>query len=130
MGTGSVSFARRPISEKLWPLPNHRPELDFWGCQQSFRNWAQEKEQNAGVWGRDEIRNIHGSAGDYIWGAENFTGALSASKNQGVVVTTGGGSSYPRKNIEFDAAKSVPTGPETVPQHIWQPVVLYLGRSA
>ena len=97
---------------------------------QFFRNWTQEKEQNAGVWGRDEIRNIHGSAGDYIWGAENFTGALSASKNQGVVVTTGGGSSYPRKNIEFDAAKSVPTGPETVPQHIWQPVVLYLGRSA
>ena len=97
---------------------------------QFFRNWTLEKEQNAGVWGRDEIRNIHGSAGDYIWGAENFTGALSASKNQGVVVTTGGGSSYPRKNIEFDAAKSVPTGPETVPQHIWQPVVLYLGRSA
>ena len=96
--------------------------------QRFFRNWTQGKEQNAGVWGRDEIRNIHGSAGDYIWGAENFTGALSASKNQGVVVTTGGRSSYPRKNIEFDAAKSVPTGPENVPPHVWQPAILYLGR--
>ena len=113
-----------------WHL--QKPSFGRWlGMRQRFfRNWTLEKEQNAGVWGRDEIRNIHGSAGDYIWGAENFTGALSASKNQGVVVTTGGGSSYPRKNIEFDAAKSVPTGPETVPQHIWQPVVLYLGRSA
>lgn len=95
---------------------------------QFFRNWGPGAGNNAGAWGRDEIRNIHGSAGDYIWGAENFTGALSASKNQGVVVTTGGGSSYPRKNMEFDASKSVPTGPENVPPHVWQPAILYLGR--
>nr|DAF91426.1 MAG TPA: hypothetical protein [Myoviridae sp. ctWPU11] len=93
-----------------------------------FRNWGPGAGNNAGAWGRDEIRNIHGSAGDYIWGAENFTGALSTSKNQGVVVTTGGGSSYPRKNMEFDASKSVPTGPENVPPHVWQPAILYLGR--
>lgn len=95
---------------------------------QFFRNWGLGAGNNAGAWGRDEIRNIHGSAGDYIWGAENFTGALSTSKNQGVVVTTGGGSSYPRKNMEFDASKSVPTGPENVPPHVWQPAILYLGR--
>ena len=95
---------------------------------QFFRNWGPGAGNNAGAWGRDEIRNIHGSAGDYIWGAENFTGALSTSKNQGVVVTTGGGSSYPRKNMEFDASKSVPTGPENVPPHVWQPAILYLGR--
>ena len=97
---------------------------------QFFRNWALGTGMDAGTWGRDEIRNIHGSAGDYIWGAENFTGALSTSKNQGVVVTTGGGSSYPRKNMEFDASKSVPTGPENVPPHVWQPAILYLGRAA
>lgn len=97
---------------------------------QFFRNWAPGTGMDAGTWGRDEIRNIHGSAGDYIWGAENFTGALSTSKNQGVVVTTGGGSSYPRKNMEFDASKSVPTGPENVPPHVWQPAILYLGRAA
>ena len=30
----------------------------------------------------------------------------------------------------FDASYVVPTGPQNVPQHIWQPAVLYLGRPA
>ncbi len=31
-------------------------------------------------------------------------------------------------DVAFDASRVVPTGPENVPQHIWQPVILYLGR--
>ena len=30
----------------------------------------------------------------------------------------------------FDASYVVPTGPQNVPQHIWQPAILYLGRPA
>lgn len=96
---------------------------------QFLRCWTAGEEKTAGAWGRDEIRNISGSAGDYIWGAEKFTGALSRSLSQGASIS-GGGYSYPRNNIIFNASDSVPTGPENVPPHVWQPIIIYLGKSA
>ena len=34
------------------------------------------------------------------------------------------------RQLNFDASRVVPTGPEVVPQHYRQPVALYLGRAA
>jgi hypothetical protein len=36
----------------------------------------------------------------------------------------------PNADIMFDASRSVPTGQQNVPQHVMQPCILYLGRSA
>ena len=97
---------------------------------QFFRNWGQGESKNAGGWGRDEIRNI--------------TGTVSLAYGQQSSVDTGAlGSEFPANRaannspsgagygvISFDASRVVPTGPENVPPHIWQPVILYLGRPA
>lgn len=97
---------------------------------QFFRNWGQGESKNAGGWGRDEIRNI--------------TGTVSLAYGQQSSVDTGAlGSEFPANRaandspsgagygvISFDASRVVPTGPENVPPHVWQPAILYLGRPA
>ena len=129
--------ARRPKSivcpgaqfrKNLWPLRNLRLELGFWGSQQSFRNWALASGKNAGTWGRDEIRDITGTFGiDYsgikaISGAFSYTGAQSSTNNNN--------GSTRKDTVRFSAASVVPTGQENVPPHVWQPLVIYLGRPA
>lgn len=37
-------------------------------------------------------------------------------------------SDYSYYNNMFNASLNVPTGSQNVPQHIWQPVIIYLGR--
>ena len=95
---------------------------------QFFRNWGQGTEAQAGAWGRDEIRNITGTAG-YFKSISDFffSGALKLDS------TTGGSHDAMGKgpsSFLFDASLVVPTGPQVVPQHVWQPACLYLGRPA
>ena len=126
MSTGSVSFARPPISEKPLALRNHRPELDFWGCRKSFRNWAPGADTTAGAWLADTGRNATG-----------VVGALDSNiLPSGVFFTDGRGvtavSSGDRSIVKMDLSKQWKghVGTEFSPEHIWQPAILYLGRPA
>ena len=96
---------------------------------QFFRNWA-PNVGNAGSWGQDAIRNITGTAGLFKSLSSNdtrFSGALT------LLATTGGSNDSDGRGpagLSFDASLVVPTGPQNVPQHVWQPAILYLGRPA
>ena len=90
-------------------------------------------ETEAGTWGRDEIVNIIGQVGGIgqsISDGGSGSGALYSSAGGSGAAGTDGSRVYAPRSIYFDASRSVTTGPETVPQHIWQPVILYLGRPA
>lgn len=97
---------------------------------QFFRNWAQGADSQAGGWGRDEIRNITGDIGFTHAGSRNGTGALKPSGGTQVFSHWDGSYLGSNTSLGFDASLSVPTGPQNVPQHIWQPLVIYLGRSS
>ncbi len=81
----------------------------------------------AGTWGRDEIRNIMGSAKPFVMDAFEppVSGAMSVTR---IANSTQSGDSRPTFALNFNASNFVPTGPQNVPQHIWQPIILYLGR--
>ena len=97
---------------------------------QFFRNWAQGADSQAGGWGRDEIRNITGDIGFTHAGSRNGTGALKPSGGTQVFSHWDGSYLGSNTSLGFDASLSVPTGPQNVPQHVWQPLVIYLGRSS
>ena len=92
---------------------------------QFFRNWTPGIDEGAGQWHRDEIRNITGTV-DTGTGIFDATGAFSVVES-GKEQTSAG--SY-NSDFKFDASFVVPTGPQNVPPHVWQPVILYLGRPA
>ena len=99
---------------------------------QFFRNWAQGVEEAAGQWHRDEIRNITGKISQVAW-LYTFTvdGAFSRSNMYNSWhVADSSSVEHGAFNLQFSASDSVPTGPQNVPQHVWQPLVLYLGRPA
>lgn len=95
---------------------------------QFFRNWGQGAEVQAGAWGRDEIRNITGTAGRFKTnGGSTIEGALySTGESGGSHDADGKGPT----TVALDASRVVPTGPENVPPHVWQPLMIYLGRPA
>ena len=62
----------------------------------------------------------YGFYGDGLWGKDPSRKTVVASVDS---VVSG---SYLLPKFAFSNA--VPTGPQNVPQHIWQPVALYLGR--
>lgn len=92
---------------------------------QFFRNWAQGESKEAGSWGEDAIRNITGKASgaNSVGPCYSGEGAIYPGAAQGNATyrNSSGGS-----QLAFDASRVVPTGPENVPPHVWQPVVLYL----
>lgn len=92
---------------------------------QFFRNWAPGGDEGAGQWHRDEIRNITGTVdtGTGLFGATGAFSIVTSAKEN----TAAG--SY-NSDFKFDASFVVPTGPQNVPQHVWQPAILYLGRPA
>ena len=94
--------------------------------EQFFRAWTGTGE--AGVWHRDEMRQIKGSLG-YLnsWGASIDTPTSALYWNETSSVITQRISGAGRYDIILDSARSVPTGPVTVPPHVWYPVILYLG---
>lgn len=97
---------------------------------QFFRNWAPGADSQAGGWGRDEIRNITGNIGFTHAGSRNGTGALKPSGGSQVFDHWDGSYLSSNTSLGFDASLSIPTGPQNVPQHVWQPLVIYLGRSS
>ena len=102
-----------------------------------FRAWVLGQEREAGGWGRDEIREIEGALqrspqpqSGYIWPPSGLTGVFSIDNDSGLSTTTMSGissASSPTK-VLFKASNVVPTGPQNVPPHNWQPVIFYLGR--
>lgn len=84
-------------------------------------------DKDAGTWGRDEARNIVGQIGIVAHGGGNgaFYGThYTASR---IAASTGGFESY---TSVMDISRVVPTGPQNVPLHVWQPLIISLGRSA
>ncbi|WP_297826849.1 hypothetical protein [uncultured Desulfovibrio sp.] len=118
--------------------------FDGWGLapsRQFLRNWTGGDSEEAGAWGRDEIRNIYGrfafqtaahgaaylapvaDAGQIV-GAFKIFGPPHSAAYPSQAITSAG----PGIGIEMNAFNNVPTGQQNVPQHIWQPVIIYLGR--
>lgn len=99
---------------------------------QFFRNWVPGTEAQAGGWGRDEIRNATGKIG-WRTGVESPTasGVFYVQMLQDYLYTGHSANDIPATvSISFDLSTTMPTGPENVPPHVWQPAILYLGRPA
>lgn len=94
---------------------------------QFFRNWTLGSEGDAGGWGRDEIRDIVGLFSGILCGDTAYSGALYPTV-EGEYTTSSGGGRTLFKSLHFVASHAVPTGVQNVPQHVWEPVILYLGR--
>ena len=97
--------------------------------EQFFRGWTQGAGREAGGWHRDEMRNIAGQVHPYCVKLLGLGGAFYAElatgwHSEGTTEET----SY--RILKFDASRVVPTGPVTVPPHVWQPIILYLGLPA
>lgn len=119
--------------KNLWPLRNYRPELDFWRCQQSFRNWAPGSGKVSGAWSPDSGRNLTGQV-DYLLGTTSggIPSGCFAGTTQRPPVAVAEGQTHHQIVLNFDAATvwGEHAGAEFVPPHVWQPAILYLGRPA
>ena len=108
--------------------------MEFSKSRARFRNWALGVDGTAGAWGRDEIRNAEGhfavlpmpgSAGYNFYG----DGLWKTDTSKTTVVASSGSVSPGNYLLpKFAFSNAVPTGPMNVPPHIWQPVIIYLGR--
>ena len=102
--------------------------------QRFFRNWTPGDDKDAGTWGEDAIRNItgtfssNGSISSLV--AWNTYGVFSETGSRSAQFAVSNNSRTGMATCQFDASVVVPTGPQNVPQHVWQPLCLYLGRSA
>lgn len=99
---------------------------------QFFRNWVPGADSQAGAWERDAIRNIAGRIGLIDRDQrreESEPTAPFAVRTVSYGPETNTGIDY-GAIANMDISLSVPTGPQNVPQHVWQPAILYLGRPA
>ena len=129
---GRSDWSGPQFRKNLWRFRNQRPKLGFWGCQQSFRNWGPGADSQAGAWERDAIRNIAGRIGLIDRDQrreESEPTAPFAVRTVSYGPETNTGIDY-GAIANMDISLSVPTGPQNVPQHVWQPAILYLGRPA
>ena len=94
---------------------------------QFFRNWALGADGTAGAWGSDAVRNIVGKIGAVPHGGVSVAGVSDAFYEGGTAVGWQGGP-YDFKAVYMDISRVVSTGPQNTPQHVWQPVIIYLGR--
>lgn len=100
--------------------------------QRFFRNWGPGADSQAGAWERDAIRNIAGRIGLIDRDQrreESEPTAPFAVRTVSYGPETNTGIDY-GAIANMDISLSVPTGPQNVPQHVWQPAILYLGRPA
>lgn len=97
-----------------------------------FRGWT-GRSREAGSWATDQMRAITGVGAEGLADtAANLTGAFFSNyavKVGGFVGITDISAVYACAN-GFDSSRVVPTGPVTVPPHVWQPIILYLGNPA
>ena len=100
--------------------------------EQFFRAWT-GRSREAGSWTTDQMRAITGVGAEGLTdAAAHITGAFFSSyavKVGGFVGATETSAVYACANA-FDSSRVVPTGPVTVPPHVWQPIILYLGLPA
>ena len=100
---------------------------------QFFRAWTLGAGREAGSWATDQMRAITGVGAEGLADtAANLTGAFFSNyavKVGGFVGITDISAVYACAN-GFDSSRVVPTGPVTVPPHVWQPIILYLGNPA
>ena len=104
---------------------------------QFLRCWATGGENSAGGWVSDAMRALtgmasfaRGSGGGSILAAD-ADGVFTVDQNGPTTQAyPGAANSYPRSRLLFDSSQNTPTGPENVPPHVWQPLVLYLGLPA
>ena len=100
---------------------------------QFFRAWTSGAGREAGSWATDQMRAITGVGAEGLADtAANLTGAFFSNyavKVGGFVGITDISAVYACAN-GFDSSRVVPTGPVTVPPHVWQPIILYLGLPA
>ena len=124
------SYPLAPNFGKTCGIPKSPTLAGGYGGAKGFsENWAQQGDAEAGAWEQDAIRNITGTAGSFkaIPGSNRFSGAFTK------LVSTGGSDDSAATGpaaLSFDASLVVHTGPQNVPQHVWQPLVIYLGRSS
>lgn len=100
-----------------------------------LRCWTSGEDTSAGSWESDAIRSITGTA-SFARGSgggaillDTTEGAFSVDRNGTSIQSyTGATPNIATSRLFLDASSVVPTGPQTVPQHVWQPVVIYLGK--
>lgn len=94
---------------------------------QFFRNWALGADGEAGAWQTDTGREVSGTFGGF---SPTPSGAFTSS-NDVRNIGAGNNHSYVLYTMAASLAwGSEHTGTEFTPPHIWQPIILYLGRSA
>ena len=100
--------------------------------EQFFRGWTLGASREAGSWQSDTVREVYGSIdGRNSWHYVQGTGPFAI---KGVVnyylaqLVEGGDGTF--ASFDFRLSRSVPTGPVTVPPHVWQPFIIYLGLPA
>ena len=93
---------------------------------QFFRAWVLGADRSAGAWGSDAVRNVVGKIGAIPYGV-SIAGTSDAFYENGTALGWQGGP-YGFQGVYMDISRAVPTGPMNVPPHIWQPIILYLGR--
>ena len=116
------------IAANLGKFRKHPNGLGLYAPQlgdQFFRAWT--GAGGAGEWHKDEMRNVTGQVHPYCVKLLGLGGAFYAelatgSHSEGTTEET----SY--RILKFDASRVVPTGPENVPVHVLQPVIIYLGN--
>ena len=96
-----------------------------------FRGWGLGAGE-AGAWQSDAVREVYGTMnGRNSWIYVNGTGPLATTGSVSYYLAQlaeGGAGAF--ASFDFRLSRSVPTGPVTVPPHVWQPVILYLGNPA
>ena len=95
---------------------------------QFFRNWGPGEGNGAGTHVLDTMRVVTGQIYTYGNSGSN-SGALAF--NQSTTAIQGGSTSY-GGTLQLNSSNLGErySGGETAPQHIWQPLCLYLGRPA
>ena len=124
--------ATRAANRGLWTVASNGTALltpDLRGL--FIRGWCPGGAKGAGSWGRDEIRNIT-AAISHISGYGNmgFSGLSGAFYGTNSLYGAVWDNRYGGNSAVFDASRVVPTGAENVPQHVYQPVAIYMGNHA
>lgn len=109
--------------------------MEFSKSRARFRNWALGQEWEAGRFGTDTGRALTGKIGadaaSLKWIRDHVSGAFQALNTPGVGSGNIMDSYWGDYSVNFDASYiwgASHSGAEFAPSHIWQPMILYLGR--
>ena len=101
--------------------------MEFSKSRARFRAWTLGQGREAGAWQTDTGREVSGTFGGF---SPTPSGAFTSS-NDVRNIGAGNNHSYVLYTMAASLAwGSEHTGTEFTPPHIWQPIILYLGRSA